>query len=700
MKLLQSPCALVASLAVNAKAKVCHCGLVTSALLMAFAGEIHAQFLCATNNGGITIIGYSGPGGDVTVPGSIGGLPVLAIGEGAFGGSATVTNLTIPEGLTNIASFAFYQCRSLEAINVNPLNPAYSSVNGILFNNARTELIVCPGGYSGSCVVPVGVTNIDVVAFDYCGALTSVTIPNTATGLGWPMFVGATNLLEINVSAENPRYLSRDGILFGTAAPYWHLLRCPEGRAGNFTVPEIGLMIEPEAFKGCAKLTSITILPQTVISIGNLAFSGCTGLTNVSLGEGVWFIGNYAFANCTNLASITLPRSAERVYLPFPGCRNLTTINVDPASVSFTSVDGVLFDYSQTTLIEFPGARGGYYRVPNGVASVSYGAFADCALLTSISVPGTVTNLEAAAFSGCHSLTNIDISGAITAIGASTFENCSNLCSLTLPETVLNIGEFAFGFCSSLATMSLPTGLQNIERWAFWGSALTNIAIAAGVTNIDAAAFVACEGLQSLNVDTKNAFYASIDGVLFDKSCATLLQCPARKRGPYVIPGSATTIGGSAFGYCSDLAQIIAPGSVATIGDYAFESCTNLTGVYFCGNAPLAGVAPFWDDPYVIVYYLPGAAGWGPQFGGRPTALWLPQVDHNPAAFGLHNNQFGFSINWAAGKSVVVDACTDLANPIWSALSTNTLSPDGTAAFSDPNWTAFSTRFYRVRSAE
>ncbi len=722
-----------------------HCTLFALALLLALASQTQAQLVCATNNGAITITGYSGAGGDVNIPSSIGGLPVLAIGEWAFARSVTVTNLTIPEGVTSIGSsalsectkllgvrlpnsltnieqqafdgcsslnslsiganvgnigwFAFYRCQSLEAINVDPMNPAYASLDGILYNKERTTLIVCPGGYSGSCSVPVGVTDIVAEAFDGCVWLTSVTIPSTVTNLP-PTFMGATNLVAINVAIGNPRFCSRDGILFGTAPPYWALLRCPEGRAGDFIVPVTALYIESDAFRNCAKLTSITILPQTVASVGDSTFSGCTGLTNVSLGEGVWVIGNYAFADCTNLTSITLPRSVERVYLPFPDCRSLTAINVAPGSSSFTSVDGVLFDYAQTTLIELPGARGGYYQVPDGVLNISYGAFAACARLTRITVPATVTNIGGAAFQGCVNVTNIDIAAGITRIGAAMFDHCTNLSSLTLPGTVLNIGEFAFGFCSSLPTMSLPTSLQNIERWSFWGSGLTNITIPAAVTNIDSAAFAACDSLRSLNVDANNASYSSIDGVLFDKSGASLLQCPARKPGSYVIPGGVSTLAESAFGYCVDLTRITVPSSVATMGDYAFESCTNLRGVYFYGNAPLVGAAPFIDDPYVVVYYLSGTTGWGPDFGGRPTALWLPEVDFTPGSLGVHNNEFGFSINWRTGKSVVIDACTDLANPSWSALSTNTVGLDGTTIFRDPYWTTSPSRFYRVRMEE
>ena len=120
-------------------------------------------------------------------------------------------------------------------------------------------------------------------------------------------------------------------------------------------------------------------------------------------------------------------------------------------------------------------------------------------------------------------------------------------------------------------------------------------------------------------------------------------------------------------------------------------------GVCFRGNVAGVGSYPFPYADKVTVYYLPGTTGWGPTFGGRPTALWQPQVQTTDASFGVRTNQFGFNIMWASGMVVAVDACTDLANPIWSPLQTNTLSAD-TLYFSDPEWTNYPARFYRLRS--
>jgi len=108
----------------------------------------------------------------------------------------------------------------------------------------------------------------------------------------------------------------------------------------------------------------------------------------------------------------------------------------------------------------------------------------------------------------------------------------------------------------------------------------------------------------------------------------------------------------------------------------------------------------FDGDNLAVVYYLPGITGWGLTFGGRPTALWYlpnPLILNNRPGFGVRTNGFGFIISGATNISVVVEASTNLANPIWSPVGTNTLT-GGSSSFSDPKWTNYPSRFYRLRS--
>src|ERR1035441_2764453 len=126
-----------------------------------------------------------------------------------------------------------------------------------------------------------------------------------------------------------------------------------------------------------------------------------------------------------------------------------------------------------------------------------------------------------------------------------------------------------------------------------------------------------------------------------------------------------------------------------------FASCTNLTAVFFKGNAPTTDSTVFTGDTEASIYYLPRTTGWSSMFRGRPTALWKPQVQAGDASFGVRTNQFGFNIAWASGMVVVVEACANLDNPVWSPWRTNTLTSD-LFYFSDPQWTNYPARFYRL----
>jgi len=167
------------------------------------------------------------------------------------------------------------------------------------------------------------------------------------------------------------------------------------------------------------------------------------------------------------------------------------------------------------------------------------------------------------------------------------------------------------------------------------------------------------------------------------------------------IGNNVTNIGGLAFGFCSSLTNVTIGSSVTAIGNGAFEECTALKGAYFSGNTPIAS-SIFYDDNNATVYYLPGTTGWGLTFSGRPTVLWNPQAQSSDGSFGVRTNRFGFNITGSSNLVIVVEASTNPANSNWSPVSTNTLNTfvgaNGSSYFSDPQWTNYPARFYRLRS--
>jgi hypothetical protein len=254
----------------------------------------------------------------------------------------------------------------------------------------------------------------------------------------------------------------------------------------------------------------------------------------------------------------------------------------------------------------------------------------------------------------------------VTGIGEWAFSFCTNLTSVIVPRSVTSIGNWAFLHCSSLTSLTLPEGITSIGLWAFQECVgLTNAAVPNSVRHLAVGMFGNCSNLTSVT-----------------------------------LPDNLTSIASRAFTYCTSLASITIPSSVTGIGPDAFSACSSLTGVFFQGNAPGLALSVFQVADQVIVYHLPGATGWGPTFGDRPTALWVlpnPVILNNAPRFGVQTNQFGFVVSWATNLSVVVEACTNLAHPIWSSVGTNTLS-DGSSYFSDPQWMNYPGRFYRLRS--
>jgi hypothetical protein len=527
---------------------------------------------------------------------------------------------------------------------------------------------------------------------------------------------------------------------------------CPSS-PGAVTIPETinplpVTTIGGYAFDYCTSLTSITI-PNSVTSIGSDAFRYCTSLTNVVLGNSVTSIWYGAFEDCTSLTSITIPNSVTSIEMwAFSGCTSLTSIAVDSANPTYSSLDGVLFNKSQTTLIQCPGGKAGSYSIPNSVTSIGRWAFDYCTSLTSITIPNSVTSIGGWAFSGCTSLTNITIPNGITNIEMSAFSGCASLTSIVIPNSVTSIGGNAFQGCTSLTSIVIPNSVTSIGEWQRLFEVLW----------MWFEAFSGCTSLTAIEVDPANPAYSSLDGVLFDKSQTALIQCPGGKAGSYSIPNSVTSIGHRAFASCTSLSNVVIgnsvtyighgafsgctsltsiavdsanptyssldgvlfdksqttllrcpygkagsysiPNSVTNIGDGAFSGCTSLRAACFQGNAPSFDWELFYEATNVTVYYLPGTTGWESTFAGRPTALWVlpyPVILTTPPNFGLQPNGFGFRISWATNVPVVIEAAPTLANPVWSAVSTNALT-NGWSDFRDAEWRNQPARFYRVRS--
>jgi len=234
----------------------------------------------------------------------------------------------------------------------------------------------------------------------------------------------------------------------------------------------------------------------------------------------------------------------------------------------------------------------------------------------------------------------------------------------------------------------------------FCGS-LTSIMIPSSVTNIGSAAFIGCTNLTNITVDPFNPNYASIDGVLFNKSLTSILECPGGRAGSYAILNGVTNIGNYAFYECGSLTSVYIPASVRSLGFDAFYNCALLSKIFCSGNTPSlyndVDNIEFGYNKNLAIYYLPGALGWSNTLGGWPAILWNPQAQTGDAFFGVRTNRFGFNITGSSNLVLVVEASTNLVNPVWQALGTYTLS-NAPVYFSDAQWTNYPGRYYRFRS--
>ncbi len=479
-----------------------------------------------------------------------------------------------------------------------------------------------------------------------------------------------------------------NGLTVSSIGPYAF-----EDRNGltSVTIPGSVTSIGAGAFLGCAGLAGLTI-PGSVANVGDYAFDLCTSLASVMNGDGVASIGDYAFNSCTSLASVTIPGSVTNIgQAPFDGCSLLTAITVDSGNRFYSSVGGVLFDQSHTTLIEYPAGQGRSYTIPLGVTSIGGAAFAGSSL-TNATIPGSVTNIGAAPFNACSLLTAITVDSGnrfYSSVGGVLFDKSLTTLveypegkagTYTIPLGVTGIESNAFSECLNLTNVTMPESVTSIGESAFAGSGLTGVTLGSNLTNIGPYAFESCPGLTSVTIPNR---VTSIGKGAF-------IACPSLSG--VTIPNSVTSLGSGVFDACYGLTYLTIGNGVTNLENAVFAFCSSLAGVYFEGDAPGVSLSAFRNDN-ATVYYLPGAMGWGTTFDTLPTVLWNSQVQ--PGSFGVRTNQFGFTITGSSNLVVVVQVTASLSNPVWSPLATNTLNGNP-LYFSDPQWTNYPSRFYRV----
>ncbi|HEY3861892.1 MAG TPA: leucine-rich repeat protein [Verrucomicrobiae bacterium] len=426
--------------------------VLVALLLLAAPSVLQAQFTYTTNaDNTLTLSGYSGAGGEVDIPSSFDGLTVADIGTNVFAGLLDLSNVVMPDTIVSVGSLAFSECFNLTNVVMSD------------------SLAVIGSGAFGFCssltnvAIPGTVTNIQDFGFIFCTNLLSVSIPPSVGLLGQAVFqdcISLTNLVispgvpmlgdEEFVSCTKLRSVTIPGSVTSFGANDFQNCTSLSRVTLNAGVPYVGASM----FEADPAL-SVVILPSTITNIEEYAFSG-SGLVNLTFPSSLRSINQYAFAG-SFLTNVTLPSSLQSIgdgafsgtmatSASIPAsvtnigievwifCANLTNISVAPANTAYSSLNKVLFDAAQDTLIEFPDGLRGAYSIPGTVDNIAEGAFAACTL-SNVTVDAGDTNISVSAFYDCLNLVSLFFDGNAPVTDPSAFKLDTHATIYYLPGT-------------------------------------------------------------------------------------------------------------------------------------------------------------------------------------------------------------------------------------------------------------------------
>ncbi len=611
-----------------------------------------------------------------------------SIGNSSFYGCGSLTSITIPSSVTSIGNDAFQWCSSLTSVNYlgtieqwcnilfgnSTSNPLCYAKNLYINNELVTNLTI-PNTVTKindyafynctsltSVTIPNSVTSIGDAAFYNCTSLTSITIPNSVTSIGNYAFIGSNITIYCNVASQPSGWSSswysdctvwfdaKDGGITEDGFEWYQsnsmgtiVIAAYAGDKAQAVIPDNinGIAVATignDAFKNSTSLTSVTI-PNSVLSIGDYAFYSCDSLTSVTIGSGVTSIGSDAFRDCTSLVEInfnaTAMKDLSNLNTVFSNTGNETNGIKVTIGKNVTKIPAYLFCPYSSSYSYSPKITSVVFEEESVCESIGGAAFSGCNSLTSITIPDSVTSIGEYAFLGCKSLTSVTIGNGVALIGnhafygcalltnvnfeegseceiigESVFYDCIALTSITIPDSVTSIGSDAFRNCTSLTSVTIGNGVKAIGGHAFDGcTSLTSITIGGNVTSIGGHAFNNCTNLAEIDFNatamddltSQNYVFTNAGNdtngikVAIGKNVTKIpayLFCPdnsysdnSSSYSPKITSvefeeeSLCESIGGSAFGGCNSLTSITIPDSVTSIGEYAFDGCTSLTSI-------------------------------------------------------------------------------------------------------------------------
>ena len=353
----------------------------------------------------------------------------------------------------------------------------------------------------------------------------------------------------------------------------------------TITLPESVKTVGNKAFYGCSKLSAVTFNGQT--AIGDEAFRNCVSLINISLPNGLKTIGDRAFQGANSITQIEFKDGIESIgAFSFMDCKALTAVRLPNTTKSIgTSAFENCIKLTYASLGE-------------NLTSLGNSAFRNCSVLTEISIPGTTVTIGEKAFQNCRTLALATLNAGTTTIGGFCFDGCSELVSMTIPGTVQTIGGGSFNGCTALTSLTFGNSQYSIEIPQFTDSPLQTLRIGRNLTYTYSNTLSPFRDRTTLRRvlftgdNVTNVYYYLLDG------CTGITAIS--------LPESLVTINGYAFRNCSSLPEITFPSALGSIGSHAFDGCSSIERVTIDNSDKALTLGTdnpmFFDSPIKSLY--------------------------------------------------------------------------------------------------
>lgn len=530
---------------------------------------------------GLMIVGYRGKDACVNVPARIDGKPVVAVGKKAFGQTAGMRELVLPEGVTEIAESAFWGCTELERV---ALPQTVRRIGESAFWDCRSlKELTLPDGLTQletwllrDCTglrqvkLPAALKTIGNRVFAGCAALEQAELPEGLRSIGEEAFAGCVSLHEMEIPAGTSEigrgafgscptltllvpdgsraqaYAQQYGIPCRTAAAAFRTavirggceITAYDGRDERVTIPgridgKLVVRIGDRAFEKRVHVTEV-LLPVSVREIGEAAFSGCTALKRIVLPDRVSVVGKWAFRGCRSLQSMTLP---------------------------------------------------------DAVTELNDNVFNGCSGLTEVVLPAAMTTIGVRAFLGCSGLKRVALPAALTSLGNDAFNGCTALAEAVMPAGLTAIGSNAFAHCPALKMkVCRDTAAHQYAIDAGIPCEVTGTPVIFPVRDVPGGCEVT--GYQGRDVNV------TVPAVLGGKAVVRIAEDAFARRGALErveLPDSVKEIGARAFLDCERLRELRLPAGLIAIGESAFSGCGDLAALTLPAGVTRIGACAFED---------------------------------------------------------------------------------------------------------